>query len=264
MKEPRFRELAERATAIGTRDDRVAAVLVYGSHAAGTADEHSDIDLGIVATDDGFESLVADAPSFVEALGRPLFLDHFGNPARLHAIFDDGVGLELIIDRARHLALEGPHRVLVDKDGLVETRATPPARPEDDVPEDVRRLVTWFWHDVDHVVTALARGRAWWAYGQLEELRGVVIGMARLQSGAADEDGEPYWKVDDVLPSELLATLRATVSPPELRPMRDAALAIIALYRTLAGPIAKAHGIVYPAELDRLLTRRLEELSLPA
>jgi len=46
--------------------------------------------------------------------------------------------------------------------------------------------------------------------------------------------------------------------------MRDAALAIIALYRTLAGPIAKAHGIVYPAELDRLLTRRLEELSLPA
>src|SRR6188508_1989679 len=251
MRESRFRELSDRARAIGQRDDRIVAVLVYGSHAAGTADEHSDLDLGIVTTDDGFDGLVADAPSFVEAMGRPLFLDHFGNPARIHAILDDGTGLELIIDRARHLAVDGPNEVLVDKEGVVAA-ASRPSPPEEDRPERVRRLVTWFWHDVDHVITALARGRAWWAYGQLEELRGVVIGMARLQSGAADEDGEPYWKVDDVLPSELLATLRATVSPPELRPMRNAALAIIALYRTLAGPIANAHGIVYPAELDRL------------
>jgi len=263
VNESRFRELAERAAAIGRHEDRIVAGLVYGTRATGAADEFSDLDLGIVTTDDGFDSFVADAPSFVGALGRPLFLDHFGNPARLHAILDDGTGIELIIDRARHLALDGPHRVLVDK-GDVVTNAARRVAPEDDRPERVRRLVTWFWHDVDHVVTALGRGQVWWAYGQLEELRGVVIGMARLQSGAADEEGEPYWKVDDVLPSELLATLRATVSPPELRPMRDAALAIIALYRTLAGPIAKAHGIVYPAELDRLLTRRLEELSLPA
>ena len=66
MKASRFTELAERATAIGTLDDRVVAVLVYGSHAAGTADEHSDLDLGIVTTDDGFDSFVGDAPSFVE------------------------------------------------------------------------------------------------------------------------------------------------------------------------------------------------------
>jgi len=261
MRESRFRELSDRAAAIGQRDDRIVAVLVYGSHAAGTADEHSDLDLGIVTTDDGFDGLVADAPSFVEALGRPLFLDHFGNPARIHAILDDGTGLELIIDRARHLAVDGPNEVLVDKEGVLPV-ASRPSPPEEDRPEHVRRLVTWFWHDVDHVITALARGQAWWAYGQLEELRGVVIGLARVTAGA-EEDDEPYWKIDGALPGERLAALRATVAPPELGPMRAAALAIIALYRELAGPLAKANGVVYPAELDRLLTRRLEELPLP-
>ena len=261
MRESRFRELSDRARAIGQRDDRIVAVLVYGSHAAGTADEHSDLDLGIVTTDDGFDGLVADAPSFVEALGRPLFLDHFGNPARIHAILDDGTGLEVIIDRARHLASDGRHVVLVDKESVLPRPAGRKA-PDRDRPEHVRRLVTWFWHDVDHVITALARGQTWWAYGQLEELRAVVIGLARVAAGA-EEDDEPYWKIDEALPGERLAALRATVAPPELGPMRAAALAIIALYRELAGPLAKANGVVYPAELDRLLTSRLEELSLP-
>lgn len=263
MRESRFRELSDRARAIGQRDDRIVAVLVYGSHAAGTADEHSDLDLGIVTTDDGFDGLVADAPSFVEALGRPLFLDHFGNPARIHAILDDGTGLEVIIDRARHLAPDGPHGVLVDKESVLPRPAGRKA-PDRDRPEHVRRLVTWFWHDVDHVITALGRGHAWWAYGQLEELRGVVIGLARLEAGAQDEDDEPYWKVDEALPDERLAYLRDTVAPPEVEPIGDAALALIARYRELAIPAAKAHGVVYPTELDRLLTRRLEELVLPS
>ena len=162
----------------------------------------------------------------------------------------------------RHLALEGPHRVLVDKDGVVTTAARR-AASEEDRPERVRRLVTWFWHDVDHVIAALARGHVWWAYGQLEELRAVVIGLERLQAGAEDGDDEPYWKIDQALPGERLATLRATVAPPELGPMRDAALAIIARYRELAIPVAGGYGVVYPAELDRLLTRRLEDLTLP-
>jgi lincosamide nucleotidyltransferase len=262
LRESRFRELADRAAAIGRRDDRIVAVLVYGSHAAGTADEHSDLDLGIVTTDDGFDSLVADAPLFVEGLGRALFIDHFGNPAQIHAILDDGTGLELIIDRAGKIAPEMPHAVLVDKEHVVP-RATPARPPVDDRHEDVRRLVTWFWHDVDHVITALGRGQHWWAYGQLEELRGVVIGLARVAAGADADQDDPYWKIDSVLPEERLSALGATVAPLELRPMRQAALAAIALHRELAGPIAKAHGVVYPAELDRLLTRRLEELKLP-
>jgi predicted nucleotidyltransferase len=262
VNESRFRELAERAAAIGRHEDRIVAVLVYGTRATGAADEFSDLDLGIVTTDDGFDSFVADAPSFVGALGRPLFLDHFGNPARLHAILDDGTGIELIIDRARHLALDGPHRVLVDK-GDVVTNAARRVAPEDDRPERVRRLVTWFWHDVDHVVTALGRGQVWWAYGQLEELRGVVIRLARLQAGTEDEDDEPYWKIDEALPGERLAALRATAAPLELGPMREAALATIDRYRELAIPMAEAHGVIYPGELDRLLTRRLEGLTPP-
>jgi hypothetical protein len=128
--------------------------------------------------------------------------------------------------------------------------------------EEVRRLVQWFWHDVGHVVAALARRQAWWAYGQLEQLRGVCLDLARLDSGVPLEEGEPYWKVDEALGAELLGRLAVTVVPLKLEPMRSAALTLVDRYRELAQPLAMRHGLPYPAELDALLTERLRGLEI--
>ncbi len=193
--------------------------------------------------------------------GSPTFLDHFGNPAQLHVIFADGTALELIIDRESELTFEGPHRVLVDKAGVSERAAARPGpiSESSDDHEQVRQRIQGFWHDVDHLVTALGRGNTWWAFGQLDELRRMILNLARLEIGLEPDD-EAYWKVDGALEPDRLAALQATAASLDLAPMRDAGLALIDLYREVAPTLAARHGIEYPTELDRLLSDRLRGL----
>ena len=259
MNEAEYRRLVDRLVAVGTADDRIQAVLVYGSQADGTADEFSDLDVGLITTDDAFDSITAGRDELARSLGEPLFVEDFGDPGEVFVILADGTTIELIINRASDVAFEGPYRVLLDKAGVVDRAAQRrSARPELDAAEQAGSLIRGFWHDVDHLTTALGRGTTWWAYGQQDELRRMVINLARLEAGAQPDD-EAYWKVDETVPAHRLAALAATVAPPEIAPMRAAAIALVDLYREIATVVAARHGIGYPEALDRLLTDRLRE-----
>lgn len=257
--------LIRRLVEVAGADERIQAVLLYGSRATGTADEHSDVDIGIVPADAEYDAVVADGPRLIAALGEPLFLEWFEAPSWLHAILADGTELELIIERAGDLALARPHRFLLDRTGIGERQRAVASTEEEQAPdpERVRGLVVWFWHDVGHLVTALARGRTWWAFGQLEQLRAVVVRLTRLRTGAPLEDDEPYWKLDQAVPAEELAWLRETIVPPQPEAMRRAALLVLAQYRASATALASVHGFEYPARLDALISSSLEGLSLP-
>jgi predicted nucleotidyltransferase len=253
-----YRRLVERLVEAARADDRIQAVLVYGSHARGDADAFSDLDIGVVTADGAYDDLLTRREELLRSLGEPLLLEDFGNPVNLHAILADGAVLEFIIHRESDLVLELPHRVLLDKAGVVERarqRRPAPAEPAPSA-EDIARRLRAFWHDVDHLITALGRGDTWWAYGQLDELRRGCLNLARLDAGLPLED-EAYWKIDAALPAERLAALRGTVAPPEIRPMLTAASALLDLYRDLARSLAAKHGMPYPAELDRLMANRL-------
>ena len=255
--------LIDRLVAACLPDERVTALLVFGSHAAGKADAFSDLDIGLVTTDDAHDDVVAHLEELVRAVGKPLFCEHFGEPAHLHVIYADGAGLELIVAAEHELSIDGPHRVLFDRTGVAE-RAPRRGRLREDpdsAREEVRRLVVWFWHDVEHVVAAIGRGQRWWAYGQLDELRRVCLNLARLAAGAEVEPSEAYWKVDEAVPAERLEALADTLGPLAPGRVVDAALALVGFYRELAPGLAAAHGIVYPAELDRLVSARLAGLT---
>jgi predicted nucleotidyltransferase len=258
----REERLIERLVEAAEADERVVALLLYGSRAAGGWDDHSDVDIGLVASDATHAELVAGARGLVASLGEPLFLESFGDPSWLHAIFADGVELELMVQREADLDLDLPHRVLFDRVGVIARHAGRTEGAADDAAEreKVRRLVQWFWHDVGHVITALGREQPWWAHGQLEQLRGVCLDLARLDAGVPLEEDEPYWKVDTAVPPEVLARLAETIVPLEVGPMRSAALALVALYRDLAQPLTARLGLPYPTRLDELLTIRLEAL----
>jgi predicted nucleotidyltransferase len=262
VKQSEYQHLVESLLRLTEDDTRIAALLVYGSHADDGADRFSDLDVGLVADDHAYEDVVAGAPQLVGGLGTPLFLSDFGKRGRLHAILAAGVGLELIIDRDSDLELGEPYRVLFDRGDVVgralarRARASAPAVDLD----DVRRRIDGFWHDVDHLVTALGRGNTWWAYGQLDELRRLCLDLARLEAGVPPEE-EAYWKVDEALPPERLALLHATVAPPEIGPIQRAAWALLDLYRQVAIPLATSHAMPYPYELDRLLSSRLSALA---
>jgi predicted nucleotidyltransferase len=66
-------------------DERVVAAFLIGSLARGDADEHSDLDLCLIATDEARDDLWAERRAFIEQLGEPLFVEDFdgGRDCRL-------------------------------------------------------------------------------------------------------------------------------------------------------------------------------------
>lgn len=122
--------------------------------------------------------------------------------------------------------------------------------------EIVRRQITWFWHDLSHFNSAMARGQLWWAYGQLDELRCYCMNLMRLQH---DITGDicGYEKIDKALPSDVLALLADSCVPFERDAILRAGYVLVQCYQQIARPLAAAHGLPYPVELERVILERL-------
>jgi hypothetical protein len=250
--------LIARFVAACETDDRVLAALLVGSHAAGNADTHSDVDLLAVVADDAYDDFVASLGAFVRLLGDPVLEETFDLPGIVFAIYADGADLELNIGRAGELALTGPCRVLLDRVGVVDRASRSASRPKAETTELVRRQVAWFWHDWSHFTTALARGNLVWAFGQLDDLRRTCLNLARLLADP-EADAEGYWKAEASVPDEVLADLRATMVLPQAAELEDASKRLLDLYRRLAREAATRYGLRYPDELDRLLSQRADK-----
>jgi predicted nucleotidyltransferase len=246
-------------------DARVVAATLYGSYAQGTADTYSDLDIGLITTDAAYEDFVADRAAFLRLLGEPLFLEDFDHPNSVFFIFSDGAEGELSLGRESQFNHNygEPYRVLLDKTNILAGAVFPPCQPaQAEQIETLRRLVAWFWHDLSHFTTAMARGQLWWAYGQLEALRLYCVNLVRLRQNFLDADvgAEGYFKVEQALPGAQLSPLQATYCPLEQGAMVQAALVIVQFYQELAPLLARTHDIPYPAELDRVMSDRLERM----
>jgi hypothetical protein len=178
-------------------------------------------------------------------------------------IFSDGTEGELALGRENHFQHihGGPYRVLLDKKGILAGAVFPSYEPaQAEQTETLHRLVSWFWHDLSHhFITTMARGQLWSAYGALEDMRLTCVNLARLRQNF-QAAAEGYEKVEQALPVEQLAPLQATFCPLERDAMLQAALVIVRFYQELAPPLAQAHGILYPAGLERVMCDRLEQL----
>src|SRR5215468_449313 len=78
-------------------DERVVAATLYGSYARGAADAYSDLDLGLITTDEAYEEFVAGREAFVRQLGEPAFLEDFDSTVTVFFMFTDGTEGELSI-----------------------------------------------------------------------------------------------------------------------------------------------------------------------
>jgi aminoglycoside 6-adenylyltransferase len=263
MEERDAQALIERLTDICEADPRITALLVFGSHARGEADVFSDLDIGLVTTDADRDAVVAELRDLAARLGRPVFAETFDDPANLHVIYADGRALELIVASEDELRLEGPYRAIFDRTDVVARALprTPEVPAAAQAREEARQLIIWFWHDVEHVVTALGRGQLWWAYGQLDELRRLCLNLARMSAGVPTEADEAYWKVHESVPAVDLAALEATVVPMQRAPMLRAARDLVAFYRERAQTVASAHELAYPSGLDAVVSGALDRLA---
>jgi len=247
-------------------DDRIVAAFIYGSRARGEADEYSDLDLGVITRDEAFENVMAERAAFVRQLGEPVFIEDFGHDRIMFFILADGTECKLVFGREG--ALEeldvGPFVTLLDKRGILGGAEFPLPRPDpDERREQLRQVLNWFWHDLSHFMAALGRGELWWAYGQLEALRRYCVNLLRIEHGVEAQE-EAYEKLEKAVPVSELAALQATFCPMDRDAMFRATLDIVSFFREHAPQVAGAYGSEYPAELERLMCDRLDELSLAA
>jgi len=259
------RSLLNRFKSACQKDERIVAAFLGGSHAEGTADANSDLDLFLIATDAAYEELIGEREALVRQLGEPLFLEDFGIPHGIFYIFSDDTEGELWIERESKFNsfYFGHHRVLLDKKGVLLDAVF--ARQEADLTQQIqvlRQQIYWFWHELSHFITAMGRGQLWWAYGQLESMRDICINLSRLKHNflRAEIGEEPYFKVEQALSAEQLSPLRATYCPMEMHAMRHAVLVILSFYKEKAKLLAATHDVAYPDDLERLMLDRLRQL----
>jgi predicted nucleotidyltransferase len=260
-----YQAVIDRFVAACRADERVVAAFLGGSYAAGNADAHSDLDLCLITTDDAYNGFLADRGAFIRLLGEPVFLESFNRADVVFFILADGAECELAAGRESDFRgiHGGPYRTLLDTKGILDGAVFPWHTVDHaEQTETLRRLVTWFWHDLSHFITAMARGQLWWANGQLEVLRRVCVNLARLRedfSAAADD----YDKVEKAVPATRLSPLEETFCPLEHDAMLRAGFIILRFFQELASPLARAHDIPWPATLERVMVGRLEQLGSP-
>jgi predicted nucleotidyltransferase len=246
-------------------DERVVAAFLGGSYARDADDAYSDLDLYLITVNEAYEDFFAGRKAFIRQLGEPVFLEDFhgGDADFVFFTFPDGIEVELGLGREGHFhhIHGGRYKVLLDKKGIlagIVFLGYEPTRAEQI--ETLRRLVSWFWHDLSHhFITPMARGQIWSAYGALEDLRLTCVNLARLRQNFQTE-AEGYEKVEQAIPVEQLAPLQATFCLMERGAKLQAAIVIVRFYQELAPPLARAHGIPYPIELERVMYDRLEQL----
>lgn len=244
-------------------DDRIVAAFLTGSHATGTADAYSDLDLGVITTDRTFADVIADQRAVITRLGEPLFLDHFGRAWNVFFILADGTEGEIFFghEGALNEIDVGPFRSLFDRRGIL-AGATFPFSPidHDQQREHLRQILNWFWHELSHLISALGRGDLWWAYGQLEALRRHCVNLMRIQHGVEAQE-EPYEKLAKAIPGSELASLRTTFCPMERQAMLRAAQELVRFFRSHAPRVAEAHKTAYPEALAHIMSERLDQLA---
>lgn len=242
-------------------DNRVVAAFVGGSIARGEADQYSDIDLCVVTTDAEADDAFADREALVARLGTPLFLEDWGHEdPEVFVILADGTDVELVfVPESRiHEVQVGPILAVIDRTGLLTNLEVPVRAPRsEELARELRRLLAWFWHEVSHLIKALGRGQLWWAAGEVEALRGYCVNLVRIEQGLEASE-EPYFKIDDDASTAGLESLRSTYVPMRAEALGRAASELVAFFGMHGRPLADAHGLEYPSELDRLFRNRLE------
>lgn len=266
--QPNHQVVLDRFIAACRADDRIVAAFLGGSYARGAADEHSDLDIYLITTDESLDEFSNQREAFLHLLGEPLFIENFDMPNHVFYMFADGTEGELGFGKESDFAHihGGPYAVLVDKkhvlDGVVFAGQEPAS---DEQIEKLRRFMYGFWHDLSHFATAIGRGQLWWAGGQLEQLRRFCVNMARLQHNFKDTEvgEEPYFKIEKAMPVEILEPLQATFCPLEKEALLEAGFVILRFYREMATSLARKHGVPYPDLLDQIMVGRLEKLRSP-
>ena len=246
------------------QDGRIVAAFLGGSFARGKVDEWSDLDIYLITTDDGYEEFFAERQAFVRQLGEPVLVEDFNDFGFDMVLFTFADGVEGELSMARESGFDhihgGPHKVLVDKKGLLEGKTFALYQPaEADQLRTLQHAIYWFWEHLSHFIAGIGRKQTWTAYGSLDEMRMKCLKLARLRHDF-DTEHSSYSSVEQYVPEEELRPLVPTCVSLEAEAMLQAAQMLVEFYRQIAPSLAAKHGITYPADLERVILARFERV----
>lgn len=238
---------------IAESDQRVRAVWVGGSIARGVADAGSDLDTILAVRDEDFESFAEDSFGWVQRV-TPVVLSKTIPRMRgsRYSLTPGCQRLDVVVEPVTALA-RTPFRdriVVLDKDGLdaaVPARQqTGPADPEKllGIVEEFFRLLAIF---PDAVVT-----RGDWLLGVegAYSLRGMLYALFVEHNQPLPASGVKQWSAKLTLEQR-----RALQDLDVPRANGESVIAsvrtITTEFRTAAAEICGAHGVAWPAALDR-------------
>jgi predicted nucleotidyltransferase len=259
-------EIVDRFLAACQADDRIVAAFMGGSYAKDEVDEYSDLDLFFITTDEAYEEFLVERENFVRLLGKPLFQEDFGLTHGYCLIFSNMTECDMWFGQESKFKdiYSGAYEVLIDKKGILAGDVFRPHLADHTQQiELLRQQIDWFWHDLSHFIKAMGRRQLWFAFGQLEVLRKMCVILARLRYNFSDAEaggGEPYFKIEQTLPTDEISPLKSTFCEMKYDAMLQAAHIICRFYQNVAPGLAEAHNLTYQTDLERMMMKRLKAL----
>ncbi len=252
---PAHGALLDRALhSLGT-DDRVLAILLGGSLATADGDEESDLDLTVVAEDDVAEEFSTEMQGWLTDIGA-VAVAPGPVPSLLTSLMEDGLRLDLTIERRSSFSARPRRAMLVVHDPLGVVEPSEVVRPRfKPTPEWLEQSVQDFFRFLDQLTVIVLRkewiagiDNAWYLISQLVSLYAHRNGAARTSPRRVNER----------------LTLRQRRAIESLPPIRsdegaivDVHAAVAALYLPEARELYTELGLEWPHALEETVFEHL-------
>ena len=171
---------------IAREDPRILSAFLGGSLADGTEDDFSDIDIYYILDEQSYSDFPSQMRTRLSEMGPLVFLEQHNNFGfdLILFIFQNGVKGELGLGTTKNLKTlhAGPYKVLVDKKGLLDGFVFPfqASLEGKDLQEYVEKQLRWYWYWYYVFLSAVARGRLWSAFTQLQQMREYAFKLIAL------------------------------------------------------------------------------------
>ena len=237
------RELISRVSADLSALEVVRGLWLTGSFGAGTADEHSDVDMFVLVPAESRDQLAAGWPA-VAARYEPLLVKRLGGAPVYTHVLPGWLRWDVVIGTTTDLATVDRRRVeeLVNKDGA--TPGSPGHRGAE--PDVVREMTEEFLRVLGLLVVVLARDELVAAVSGAGMLRQMLTTLLRYRVEGDRLSGALH--LSRVLPADQTAAL---ADLPVARPERSSVVAAHLACARMFLPVARQMlGASYPAELE--------------
>lgn len=256
---PRHMAKIEAACRAGAAIPEMVGMTIAGSFALGIADECSDVDLQLVAYDDGFDAVVRAQDDVIHACGTAVArfsAEHTGLPELTIVLYDDLVHVDFLPIKLSKLATKNkglPAQVLWEREGSITPELSKPVAEEGglDLEWFEHRVWTWFWY----VQSKILRGEIYEALDGLAWPRITVLfpllGATRGTAASGARRIEP-------LMDDLAEAFSRTAGGSNREDALNALRASAELYTTLADPLLRERGVELASDARAIVGAALE------